>query len=82
MNADRFKYSNYSGDRSQNKKETRFDYGDTLSVLNLKKLVSCGRLHCFYSGFCLLNFDFLAVTRFVYDNKNNISDDQRKSVAK
>jgi hypothetical protein len=29
MNADRFKYSNYSGARSQNKKETCFDYGDT-----------------------------------------------------
>jgi hypothetical protein len=33
MNADRFKYSNYSGARSQNKKETCVGYGNTLELM-------------------------------------------------
>jgi len=52
-----FLYCNYSGARSQNKKETCFGYGDTLPVSKLKKLVSCGRPHSFYSGFWFLNSD-------------------------
>jgi len=57
-----FKYSNYSGARSKNKKETCVGYGDTLPVSSLKKSVSCGRLHCFYSGFWLLDSEFCILT--------------------